>query len=49
MGVFFLLYAGMEESKKGPFNEWQTQIMYNAATKTMIPAKFCVQRGEWEE
>lgn len=44
-----LLYAGMEESKKGPCIEWQTQMMYNAATKTMMPAKFCVQRGEWEE
>ena len=49
LGVFFLLYAGMEESKQGPCVEWQTQIMYNAATKTMMPAKFCVQRGEWEE
>ena len=49
LGVFFLLYSGMEESKRGPCVEWQTQIMYNAATKTMMPAKFCVQRGEWEE
>ena len=49
LGVFFLLYAGMEESKQGPCVEWQTQIMYNAATKMMQPAKFCVQRGEWEE
>lgn len=24
MGVFFLLYAGMEESKQGPCIEWQT-------------------------
>ena len=24
MGVFFLLYAGMEESKRGPCVEWQT-------------------------
>ena len=24
-------------------------VKYNAATKTMMPAKFCVQRGEWEE
>lgn len=39
----------MEESKRGPCIEWQTQMMYNAATKTMMPAKFCVQRGEWED
>lgn len=49
MAVFFLIYAGMEESKRGPCVEWQTQMMYNAATKMMQPAKFCVQRGEWEE
>lgn len=49
LGVFFLIYAGMEESKRGPCIEWQTQMVYNAATKTMMPAKFCVQRGEWEE
>ena len=49
MGVFSLLYAGMEESKRGTCLERQTQIMYNAATKMMQPAKFCVQRGEWEE
>jgi len=24
LGVFFLLYAGMEDSKKGPCIEWQT-------------------------
>ena len=24
MGVFFLLYAGMEDSKQGPCIEWQT-------------------------
>ena len=47
--VFFLLYSGMEESKRGQCVEWQTQMMYNAATKTMMTAKFCVQRGEWEE
>ena len=49
MAVFFLICAGMEESKRGPCIEWQTQMMYNAATKMMQPAKFCVQRGEWEE
>ena len=47
--VFFVLYAGMEESKRGPCVEWQTQMMYNAAAKMMQPAKFCAQRGEWEE
>ena len=32
LGVFFLLYAGMEESKKGLYIEWQKQMMYNAAS-----------------
>ena len=49
MAVFTLLYTGIEASKEGPCIEWRTQMMYNAATKMMQPAKFCVQRGEWEE
>lgn len=48
IAVFFAVYMGMKESN-APCIEWQTQMMYNAATKMMQPAKFCVQRGEWEE
>lgn len=33
----------------GPCFKWETQLMFNAATKTMMPARVCVLRGEWVE
>ena len=29
------------------FQQYETQLYYNAATKTMMPAKVCAIRGEW--
>lgn len=34
-------------SDEGPCAQYETRMMYNAATKTMMPAEFCVMRGEW--
>lgn len=45
----FLCYAVVESSSKGPCVKHETQMHYNAATKTMMPARVCVQRGEWVE
>lgn len=52
--VFLSLYGGVEEAKHGNIPSGcvlndHAQMMYNAVTKMMQPAKFCVQRGEWEE
>ena len=53
--VFFVLsLAGLmsltaENKSVGPCMQYETRMMYNAATKTMMPAKFCVLRGEWAE
>lgn len=33
--------------EKGPCAQYETQMHFNAATKTMMPAKVCVLRGEW--
>ncbi len=38
---------GIKESDKGPCHQWETRMMYNAATKTMMPSRVCVLRGEW--
>lgn len=45
----FLSYAVLESSSKGPCVKHETQMHYNAATKTMMPARVCVLRGEWVE
>lgn len=39
-------YMPVDESK--PCLEYKTVIQYNAATKTMMPAKYCQQYGKWE-
>ena len=41
--------ASIKESEKGPCHQYETQMMYNAATKTMMPSRVCVLRGEWVE
>lgn len=30
-----------------PCAQYETQMMYNAATKTMMPAQFCAKEGTW--
>lgn len=37
------------EVGKSPCHKYETQLMYNAATKTMMPSRVCVLRGEWVE
>lgn len=45
--VFLLIYGKTVENEQGPCFEYRTQQMYNSATKTMMPARVCVERGEW--
>ena len=47
LAVFF--YFVGELNNKGPCVKYETQMYYNPATKTMMPARVCVQRGEWEK
>jgi hypothetical protein len=37
----------IEEGSSGPCVQWETQMHYNSATKSMMPARVCVNRGEW--
>ena len=45
----FICYAVVESNNKGPCVKYETQMHYNSAVKTMMPARVCVQRGEWVE
>lgn len=41
------ILAMKEQEDRGPCFRYETKLMYNASTKTMMPAKICVERGEW--
>lgn len=38
-----------EAENKNPCLEYETTMMYNVATKTMMPIRSCKKRGEWVE
>ncbi len=44
-----ICYAVIDSNNKGPCVKYETQMHYNAAVKTMMPVRVCVQRGEWVE
>lgn len=44
-----IINASLKVSEKGPCHQYETRLMYNAATKTMMPSRACVLRGEWVE
>lgn len=44
-----VISASIKEGEKGPCHQYETRLMYNAATKTMMPSRACVLRGEWVE
>lgn len=41
------LNIALKENEKGPCHKYETQMMYNSATKTMMLSRVCVLRGEW--
>lgn len=45
--VAALSYAAAHEDDKGPCLRYETSMYWNAATKTMMPARVCVERAEW--
>lgn len=51
MGIFIgaIIELAKSENKRGPCVSYETQMHFNAATKTMMPARVCVLRGEWIE
>lgn len=39
--------ADIKTEAEGPCHEYKIEMMYNAATKTFMPSRVCVLRGEW--
>ena len=39
--------AAIDEEERGPCLSYETQMYWNAGTKSMMPARICVQRAEW--
>jgi hypothetical protein len=43
-----LVINGLAEyEQENPCVEYESRLTYNAATKTMMPMRVCVLRGEW--
>lgn len=40
-----IINASLKVSEKGPCHQYEIRMMYNAATKTMMPSRACVLRG----
>lgn len=55
VGVFFIIFiiiglvvnSVTKTEAKGPCHKYETRMIYNAATKTTMPSRVCVLRGEW--
>ena len=45
MGLTINYY--LKAAAKGPCHEYKTEMMYNDTTKTYMPSRVCVLRGEW--
>lgn len=41
------MYLTDQEEAQGPCAKYETQWSYNAATKSSMPYRVCVERGEW--
>jgi hypothetical protein len=48
IGIFSsFMYLSDQEESQGPCAKYETQWSYNAATKSNMPYRVCVERGEW--
>lgn len=45
--TFTFWFADSISKDSPPCAQYETQMMYNAATKTIMPARFCAVEGEW--
>jgi hypothetical protein len=43
----FALNAAAKYEQENPCVTYESRLTYNAATKTMMPMRVCVERGEW--
>ena len=52
VGVSMLAWAiswAVDQEARNPCVEYEARMTYNAATKTMMPMRVCIERGEWVE
>lgn len=40
--------VGIGYGERNPCVLYESRLTYNSATKTMMPMRVCVERGEWE-
>jgi hypothetical protein len=43
------LTSAADQEARNPCVQYESRMTYNAATKTMMPLRVCVERGEWVE
>lgn len=46
--VLMIWLADVVTKNSPPCAQYETQMMYNAAIKTMMPAQFCAKEGIWK-
>ena len=52
VGVLMLAWVlsfAVDREARNPCVEYESRMTYNAATKTMMPMRVCIERGEWVE
>ena len=52
VGVSMLAWGiswAVDQEARNPCVEYESRMTYNAATKTMMPMRVCIERGEWVE
>ena len=52
VGVLMLAWVfsfAVDRGARNPCVEYESRMTYNAATKTMMPMRVCIERGEWVE
>lgn len=49
IGLGFAIETIDERNKEYPCVEYEIRNQYNPATKTVMPMRVCVERGEWIE
>ena len=50
VAVLMLAWAiswAVDQEARNPCVEYEARMTYNAATKTMMPMRVCIERGEW--
>lgn len=47
VSIAWFIKSASDLEKARPCAEYETRMMWSAATKTMMPARVCVERAEW--